>query len=197
MKLKTTLNIIRAANPCADGWAKLLKSLPSDIDHDAHISFAHILESNGLNDALWALPLVLPEQEKERDKEARLFACDCAKSVLHIFEVKYPNDNRPKKCIEVARRFANGNATKAELAAAWAAARAAASDAAWDAARDAAWDAAWAAVRAAASDAARAAARAAAWDVARAAARDVAKADETIKQTKKFRDRFCTQEASK
>jgi hypothetical protein len=95
------------------------------------------------------------------DRELRLFACDCAERVLHIYERDDPS-KAPRQAIEVARRFANGKATKKELdaarAAAWAAARAAAWDAARAAARDAAWDAAW--------DAARAAARAATRDAA-------------------------------
>ena len=139
MNLQTTLNIIRAAKPCADGWEKLLKSLPADIDHDAPISFLHILESNGLHDALWALRCVLPSQERDRDREARLFACDCAESVLHIFEAKFPDDTRPRECISLSRRFAVGEATTEELCAAWVAAWDAAADAAWaaaDAARD-------------------------------------------------------------
>jgi len=121
------------------------------------------------------------------DRTARLFACDCAESVLHIYERSYPDDRRPRNAIEVARRYANREATDDELFAAWDAAGDAAwaaGDAAWDAAGDAAWaggdaagDAAWAAgdaARAAAWDAARAAAWAAVWaavwDAARAAA---------------------------
>ena len=138
MHLKTTLNIIRAAHPCADGWAKLLKSLPADFDHDAPLAFAHILESNGLDDTLWALRCVLPEQEKDRDREARLLACDYAESVLPIYERDYPGDMRPRECVNVARRFAVGEATEDQRAAAWAAARAVAGDAA----RAAAWAAA-------------------------------------------------------
>jgi len=97
-------------------------------------------------------------------RTARLFACDCAERVLSVYEKEYPDDTRPRHAIEVARRFAHGNATDEELAAArdaaWdaasAAAGAAASAAAWAAAGGAAWDAAWAAARAAASAAERA-----------------------------------------
>ena len=88
------------------------------------------------------------------DKDLRLFAVHCARSVEHLM-----TDQRSKNAISVAERHINGEATDAELAAAGAAAG--------DAAVDAAVDAAWAAARAAAGDAAGAAvwaaARAAAW----------------------------------
>ena len=72
---------------------------------------------------------------------ARLFAVECAADELPIYERQYPGDSRCADALEVAFRYAVGDATDTELAAA----RAAARDAAWDAARDAAWDAAWAA----------------------------------------------------
>ena len=90
-------------------------------------------------------------------KSARLFAADCAEHVLPIFEKKQPNDDRPRKAVEAARQFANGeidrwaaagDAADAAAEAAWAAAADAAdaaADAAGDAAADAAGDAAWAA----------------------------------------------------
>ena len=127
------------------------------------------------------------------DRELRLFAVRCARSVQHLMK-----DARSGAAIDGAERYANGMATDAELAAAsaaesaaasaaawaaaWSAASAAASAAAWaaawsaarDAARDAAWAAARAAARAAESAAARSAASAAARDAAWAAARAAA-----------------------
>jgi len=121
--------------------------------------------------------------EKWNDRSARKFACDCADRVLYLFEDDYPDDKRPRTAIEVARRYAQGEATKVELAAArsaardaaWYAARSAARDAAGAAAgaaaRSAAWGAAWYAARAAAWGAAWYAAWGAAWYAARAAER--------------------------
>ncbi|KKK67882.1 hypothetical protein LCGC14_2949620 [marine sediment metagenome] len=67
---------------------------------------------------------------RDATRELRLFGADCAERVLYLFEKQRPNDDRPRKAIEVARRFANGEATDQERAAAW--------DAAWDAAGNAA-----------------------------------------------------------
>jgi hypothetical protein len=104
------------------------------------------------------------------DRELRLFAVFCARQVEHLL-----TDQRSLDALTTAERFANGEATLDELAAASAAARAATSDAASYAARvgasDAAGAAASAAACAAARDAASDAARAAAWDAARAATR--------------------------
>lgn len=117
------------------------------------------------------------------EKSARLFACECARRVLPLYEAKYPQNKRPRIAIEVSERYANDRATDIELetarADAWVAARNAKRDAAWvvawDAARaawDAAGDVAWAArdardaVRAAARDA-----RDAAWAAAGAVER--------------------------
>jgi hypothetical protein len=95
------------------------------------------------------------------ERSARLFACDCADRVVRLTGP----DERCVDAIAVARRFAAGEATEEELAAARDAARDAAwGGAAWDAARGAAWGAAaWGAARAAAWGAARDASWAAAW----------------------------------
>ena len=147
----TTLNKIRAYSPCTDGWTKLLKNLGKKKPDDELLKITTILDSNGLDDALWCLRAVDGCQ-----REMRLYAVDCARSVQHLM-----TDSRSIAALDVAERHADGVATDAELEAARAAARAAA------------WDAAWAAARAAAWAAARAAARAAAWDAARGEAEEV------------------------
>ena len=95
------------------------------------------------------------------DKILRLFAVGCARKVQHLMK-----DQRSIDAINVAERYANGNATEDELAAARKVAWAAAGKAARAAARAAAWGAAW--------GAAEAAADASAWEAARAAVRDAA-----------------------
>ena len=136
----------------------------------------------------WMLWLADKKGLKLDEKGLRLFACECAEQLLPIYEKAYPKDDRPRRAIETARRYANGEATLEELDAArdaaedaaWDAARAAAEApawaSAWAAARDAAEAAAWAAAWAAARDAAEAAAWASAWDAAEAAARAAARA---------------------
>lgn len=154
--MKTTLNKIRACSPCTSGWTKLLKNLGKTHADDEPLALTTILDSNGLDDALWCLRAVEGHQ-----REMRLYAVDCARSVQNLMR-----DARSLAAIDVAERHAHGLATDAELTAAWAAAWAAASDAASDAAKDAS--------RAAASDAAKDAAMDAAWAAAWAAAKDAA-----------------------
>lgn len=69
---------------------------------------------------------------------ARLFAVECAADVLYLYEREHPNDPRVADALIVAYRYALGDATESELAAAGAATWAAT----WAAARDAARDAA-------------------------------------------------------
>ncbi len=96
------------------------------------------------------------------DRAARLFAADCAAHVLHLYEDRYPGDDRPREAIEMARKVANGEADDAARSAAWAAAGSAAESAAGSAAESAAESAAWAAAGSAAESAAGSAAESAA-----------------------------------
>jgi hypothetical protein len=80
------------------------------------------------------------------DRARRLFACDCAeRAIKYVPE----GEERPRQAVEVARRYANGEATSDELKAAMAVAWAAVRYSSRGAARAAAWAAAVAAVAAA------------------------------------------------
>jgi hypothetical protein len=158
----TTLSRIRAVNPCGKGWAKLLAHLGKTSADDEPLNLLAVLDSNGLDDAIWVLSFAMPD-----DRLARHFQAWCADQVLHLFEAEFPEDTRVRDQIAMLR---NDDASPGQ--------RYAARDAAWATARDAAWDAsryssAGRPALAAARDAAQAAAQAAAW----VAARDAAWAD--------------------
>ena len=150
MQLTTTFTLLRKASACKPRYEFLREALSrEEYGDDTPINLLTILETNGLDDALWALSATA----ENCDKVARLMAADFAEKVLPIWQ-KYSEDKSPELAIKAARDFANELINEDHMAAAWAAAR----DAAWVAA----WVAAWTAARAAAWAAAGAAAWAAA-----------------------------------
>jgi len=57
--------------------------------------------------------ILLSDKEIERfdveswdEASARLYAAECAKEVLHLYEKAQPNDKRPRRAIEAARDYA-------------------------------------------------------------------------------------------
>ena len=133
-KFQVTLADLRKAGACISGYNRLVRSLQglafSDDDkrRETYIKFAHkeqisllyVLDSNGLDDSLWAARCI---KGAKTDRDLRLFAVWCAREVQHLMA----DDQR--KALDVAERHGNGEATDDELAAA--------RDAAWAAARDA------------------------------------------------------------
>ena len=155
MELTTTFKRLRAAGACQSSYRKLRRTLKGTKD-TAPINLLTILESNGLDDALWALRATT----QNCDRTARLLAADFAAEVLPIWHKHYPRDNRPALAIQAARDFANGLITDDQMSAAESAARSAAESAAI-ATESAARSAAESAARSAAESAARSAARSA------------------------------------
>jgi len=137
--MKTTLNKIREHSPCSDGWRKLLAHLGKTQADDETLPMLTILDSNGLDDALWCLRAV-----EGYEKKMRLYAVWCARQVQHLM-----TDQRSLDALDVAETYAGAAAGDAAGEAARDAARAAASATARAAAWATAWDAAWAAARAA------------------------------------------------
>jgi hypothetical protein len=182
--MTTTLNRIRAHGPCQDGWAKLLRHLGKTGPDDEPLPFSVIVESNGLDDALYCL-----RAEPRYERKVRLYAVWCARRVEYL-----NTDPRVKAANDVSKRYANGRATAEELDVAAAAAWAAEAEAEAGAAqRSVAWAAAaaraaaeageaWAAVGAAAT----AAQRSVAWAAVGAAEAAAAMEAEREAQTTEF-----------
>ena len=106
----TTLKLCKENNACASGYRKLKKSLSDNKPSDL-IPLTHIIESNGLGDAIWALRATT---EPCRDFITE-FAVWCAEQVLDIYEKEYPNDKRARNCLEGIRKYQKGEITKEDL----------------------------------------------------------------------------------
>ena len=172
----TTLNKIRKYRPCTDGLVKLLDHLNKTKADDELLPLSVILQSNGLDDALWCL------RASDAPKDImRLFARLCALDVIHLWDAP----SLVRQYLETGDESLREKAGAASKAAAW---DSSAGAAAWAASKAAAWnvskDAAWTASKAAAWAAAWTASKAAAWTAAWAAAREL--------QTKRFVELFCT-----
>lgn len=129
-----TLNHIRAHDPCEGGWEKIVAATHlHGGDYDRPFPMASTLETNNLDDVLWALRC-LPEHSRIWRK----YAVWCARQVQHLM-----SDQRSIDALGVADRHANGMATDEDLAAARNATNTAAgaARAAWASA----WASAWAA----------------------------------------------------
>ena len=152
-RFHVTLPLLRQHRACFDGYNRVVRSLQGvpftaedrdsyrylRFEHKEPVSLAFILESNGLDDALWALRCL-----KGHDRDIRLFAVWCARQVQQT-------DPRSIAALDIAERYAYGLASDSELAAAREAAEAVtwgfavvhAGAAAWATTRVAAWDAVW------------------------------------------------------
>jgi len=113
--MKTTLRRFWAHGPCGEntglnkrGWDKLTTSLGTS-DLDTEFSLMQILESNGLNDAVWALRCF-------DYIDQCLFLADVAESVLDILEERTGyKDNSIRRCICGIHLFHDSMITRDEL----------------------------------------------------------------------------------
>src|SRR5208283_869916 len=98
---------------CPESIYVLRQGLPYAVTDETPIPAWEAASISPLNDALWVLD-VHPALERQR----RLFAVWCARSALI-----YTDDWRVVYAVNVAERYAHGQATRAQLAAASDAAR--------------------------------------------------------------------------
>ena len=134
--MKITKTFLKRENACSEGYAWFLSC--GETDHELVI--AKLIAEEHEDWANWCIVRLMTH------KQRIMYAIYAAEQVIDIFEKAYPNDDRPRKAIEAARKYSKYS-TKENQSAARSAAYAA--DAAADAA-DAA-DAAYAAYAAARS----------------------------------------------
>lgn len=191
----TTLNKIRVHNLYCNGWNKLLQHLDKTGPDDEPLSLLTILESNGIEDAVWALRAV---DDPACERDARIFAVRCVRQVQHLIR-----DERAFAALHVAERHAVGMATDAQLSAVHTAAglterisiHAAAEDVAGVNARETAWHVAIKAAWAAAEDAGDKAQRARLSDDAVITAHYDVLFESQVAQAADFRALFCAEES--
>jgi len=92
------------------GWRKAIDYWkPKSLEEE--VSIPMILESNGLDDAIWTLCAF----EKDHVRDLCLFKADVAEIALHAVEEKYPNSKALRKAIEGTRLFTDGKISEEEL----------------------------------------------------------------------------------
>ena len=148
--MRITKEILKEKKACEAGYSWFVERY-GDGGVELNVLCVDLLEADHFNWANWMLTKLFTKEQ------AIQYAIFAAESVLHIFEEKYPNDNRPREAINTAKNYIQNpteeNKEKAKIiataAAAARAATAAAARAATAAAARAAADAAYAAAYAA------------------------------------------------
>lgn len=103
-RMTTTLALLKQRRACARGYKTLLESLPANYPQDQPINLLHILKSNGVQDMMWAL-----RATEQNEPKVRVAICaDMVARVLKHFEARYPDDKRPRDCINACRLFVRG-----------------------------------------------------------------------------------------
>ena len=101
--MNTTLEQIKAHNPCESSYKKLLKGLNKTKADSEPLEFRSIYNILNADDVIWATRVL---DKKTRVHVGALFA----NTVKHLTK-----DKRVHDCIEVCFRYARGEATEEEL----------------------------------------------------------------------------------
>ena len=158
--LQTTVRLARESGSTRYGYGKITNAVQWE---HTPIGLDVIAESAGLDEALWSLQCVIPEQQPLALRFGQLFSARVASAVLGNFESYRPGDERPRNAIRATRQFAFGEIGDDDWDTARVAAQSAASDVDVPAGRCEAWNAARAASGASPLDVAKAAAKSTAW----------------------------------
>jgi len=139
--MQTTLNKMRACEPCAESWQKYLRHVGKTQPDDEPIEMSEILAALGLEDAVWSLRGF----DGAGEEAVRKYAVFCARQMWDDL-----TDDRSRMAIAEADNYAHGEVSREVMIAARNEAMQAlngdASEAAEACARVDAFDAAWSAV---------------------------------------------------
>src|SRR3990167_2441231 len=96
--MKTNLEKVTALNPCKEGlvWYKD-KFGESDVSVETVIN--QLMDDDKFDWANWFIVRNFTHEQKV------MYAIFSAEQVIGIYETKYPDDNRPRKAIEVAKAY--------------------------------------------------------------------------------------------
>jgi hypothetical protein len=102
---KITLQDAKKMRACRSGIEKALKAYPDQTE----ISLRQLLDSNGIEDAVWALRCI-------DDKNTELlFRVDIASLVVPVYEKWYPNDFRVRNYIKAMYDFVDKKISEKDL----------------------------------------------------------------------------------
>lgn len=97
----TTFKKLKKTDFSRAGLVTILKEVHEGLVLKDNISSLYIVEKFGIDEATLSLSAFDGVMRK-----SRLFSCDCAEAVLHIFESERPMDNRARECINQSRHVA-------------------------------------------------------------------------------------------
>jgi hypothetical protein len=146
--MEVTLGLLKRLKACGDGIEFYKKvGQPDNIQDCVKLA----IENNNYRYANWFITRILKKLELVK------YAVFAAEQVLYLYENKYPDDDRPRKAIEAAKKYINDPSSENASSAASTSASAAASSASASSAAAAYASAVYASASAAASSASAAA----------------------------------------
>ena len=103
---KITLKDIKKLNPCRSGYENLVKYYP-----DFNMTMVEFLELEHISHKakVWLIRRMVD------GNILKWWALECAKSVAHIYNKKYPKDNRVNECLKANKDFLLGLISLDEL----------------------------------------------------------------------------------
>jgi len=95
--MKITLSLLNELGACKSGiaWFNSVKNKPKTLEGWIDVA----IKKDGINYGNWLITRIMNNEQRVS------YAIFAAEQVIDIFEKQYPNDDRPRKAIEVAKAY--------------------------------------------------------------------------------------------